>query len=441
MQIFKNPKIISLNFGNSNFQYLNNPMLVNGEQIINSFQNTIFENIGSGISKNDLLNKANIDSISLEKTLSILKKKDFISEGINKFQEPKPRIKNNSLSLWVHTSNKCNLACSYCYVTAEKNGKLMTDETLDKILQSAVETVRKNKVKRLRLKFAGGEPLLTFRSWSVKMEPLKNKLDELGVTLDIQIITNGTILSDSILEFIKCYNVGVGFSLDGYGIYQDKTRHFHNGKGSFDKVYQNLCKLRTAGIDPYITTVITEKNLEGLEEITKFFIEENLRFRFSIEKYNFPNIEKLIVELKKSYKLIEDNLSSYNNFLSHKLCDLSFDRPIVDTPCGVGASHASVNHNGNLHTCQTEQFEPEIGSVFTSNDILEVIKSQANVSELSKISESCKECTYKYNCSGGCPVTKVFNKSPFCHLFHAVIPDILKLRGRTILNEHIGNYN
>jgi uncharacterized protein len=277
--------------------------------------------------------------------------------------------------------------------------------------------------------------------WSSKVMALKNILEKTGAKLQIQIITNGTIISDSILKFIIEHNVGVGLSLDGFGAYQNKTRFFHNGNGSFEKVYKNLYKMREHSIDPYVTTVVSKQNLEGLEDITSFFVEENLRFRFSIEKYDFPDIPNLIDKLKASYHIIENRINKYQNFLSHILCDLSFDKPIFDTPCGVGVGHASVNFNGNIHTCQTEHFKAEIDNIFNDMDFLKTIQNQDRVIELPRISESCQECTYRHTCAGGCPVTKVYNKSPFCYLFHEIIPLILKIRGKTILNTFLNKYS
>jgi uncharacterized protein len=440
-KLYINPKVIKIEIENNQFFYLKNPFISNGEQVINTFQNNVFNNITNGISYLDLHSKLEVTDENLKKTLAVLQKKEFISLNTASFTKPLPREKSRTLSLWIHTSNKCNLACSYCYVSAEKEGKIMTEGVLDEVLSKVLDTVKKNDVKKLRLKFAGGEPLLTFHMWSKKIDYLKQNLEKTGAKLQIQIITNGTIISDSIIKFLVENEVGVGLSLDGFGTYQDQTRFFHNGKGSFEKVYKNLQTIRENGIDPYVTTVVSKQNIEGLEQITSFFVDENLRFRFSIEKYDFPDIVSLISKLKSSYQIIENRIDEYNQFLSHKLCDLSFDKPIFDTPCGVGVSHASVNFNGNIHTCQTEHFKSEIGNIFNDSDFLQTIQNQERVLELPKISESCQECSYKYTCAGGCPVTKVHNKSPFCYLFHEIIPIIFRIRGKSILNTFQNKYS
>jgi uncharacterized protein len=439
LRVYKNPKTIRIPIESNKFFYLKNPFIANGEQIINSFQDSIYAVINDGILFSELLEKTQTTEDNLRKTLSVLNKKEFINFN-SVFSLPSARNKTRLLSLWIHTSNKCNLSCPYCYVSAEKNGKLMSEGMLDEILKGILETVKKKDIKKLRLKFAGGEPLLTFHMWSKKIDEFKKSIEANNIELQIQIITNGTIISDSIIKFMIENDVGVGLSLDGYDNFQNETRFFHNGKGSFEKIQRNLNIIRENGIDPYITTVVSKKNLEGLEELTLFFIRENLRFRFSIEKYDYPNVTEVISKLKSVYHLIEKNIDNYSQFLSHKLCDLSFDKPIYDTPCGVGVSHASVNVNGNIHTCQTEHFKSEIGNVFTNADFLKTIQEQSRVLDLSKISESCKSCNYRYICAGGCPVTKVHNKSPFCYLFHEIIPIILRIRGKAILNTYQNKY-
>lgn len=434
VKLYKNQKTIKIEIETNKFYYLKNPLISNGEQIINQFQNSVHELIYDGVTFDDLLQRLSTTEDNLKKALNILQKKEFISYYTPYFSKPLPRDKNKTLSLWIHTSNKCNLACPYCYVSAEKNGKLMTEGVFDEVIAKVLETVKIKDIKVLRLKFAGGEPLLTFHMWSKRIDELRSNLEKTNARLQLQIITNGTIMSDSILKFIIENNVGIGLSLDGFEDYQNETRSFHNGMGSFNKILKNISILKENGIDPYITTVISKQNLEGIEQLTSFLINENLRFRFSIEKYDFPDINILISKLKSTYSLIDSKINNYQEFLSHKLCDLSFDKPIFDTPCGVGISHASVNHNGNLHTCQTEHFKNNIGNINDNHDFIDLIQNQPRANSLAKISESCKECNYRHICAGGCPVTKVYNKSPFCYLFHEIIPLILIIRGKAILN-------
>src|ERR1700761_6643372 len=74
------------------------------------------------------------------------------------------------LTVWVHTSNGCNLSCSYCYIPklrkalmpeqAERH--LMSEQISSTMVSSLVKVCQREGFGRLRLKFAGGEPTLNW---------------------------------------------------------------------------------------------------------------------------------------------------------------------------------------------------------------------------------------------------------------------------------------
>ena len=63
-----------------------------------------------------------------------------------------------TLSVWLHITNACNLRCDYCYVS-KANGR-MSLETGRAAVDAVVRSATRASFRRVKLKFAGGEPTL-----------------------------------------------------------------------------------------------------------------------------------------------------------------------------------------------------------------------------------------------------------------------------------------
>ena len=70
-------------------------------------------------------------------------------------------MQSRTLTAWLHVSNACNLACSYCYISKSAAG--MEERAglaaVDAVLNSAVE----HGFDAVKLKYAGGEASLNRR--------------------------------------------------------------------------------------------------------------------------------------------------------------------------------------------------------------------------------------------------------------------------------------
>lgn len=429
--LFPNPHALVLSL-RGGFFYAKNPLIAGGEQILNDFQHRVLRAVRPGSGFSDIAERLNCEARDVRRAIAALEQTDLVSQT-QYFRAPEAPSGRRSLSLWIHTSNACNLACPYCYVNAVKQGPKMSTEALQAAKRSILASVELRGINTVTLKIAGGEPLVVFREWKDEVEALKRDLESRGIVVHLHLLTNGTIASDNVIDYVIRNGIGVGLSIDGIGKRHNQTRFFHGGKPSFDIVVKNLRRYRRAGVRPYITAVVTTKNLQDLVSLTRFCIEENLGFRFSLQKGGVLDTDAIASALEPCYSAVEKALPGYDRFLSHTLCDLSFSKPIVDTPCGVGRSHASVNVDGSMHTCQTEHNKKAIGNVFEEVDLLSAIGGSEVADSLARIDRTCKTCRYRYLCAGGCPTFKTSNKSPFCQTFLQFIPTILRLRGLSML--------
>lgn len=421
------------------FYAIINPQIRNTLKVINEQQYNFLQAIKSG--NVDLFYTQNsISDDTKSQLIELFAKQEFIKSD-NNFSIEKLKSNPKNLNFWVHTSDDCNLRCSYCYIKTKETKLNMTSSTMELFKDKLIQTIRKYAIESVTLRLSGGEPLLQFAIWETFLDNLKNELENINCRLRIVFLTNLTFLNDKIIQFIKKHKIGIGVSLDGLENYHNNTRVFVNGKGSFNHTIKNIEKLLINGIEPSIMTVVSNSNIEGLPAFTEFLIEKKLVFRYSFVHGEGLHMDKLQTSLNKCYDILENAIDKGYMFTKyHKLADLKFFDISYQT-CGSGVSTGSLYHNGDMYFCQS-QFGSEnvVNSLNSDFDLLEIIKSGNSFNGI--LSSECNACNYRYICTGGCPLIRINGISPFCEIFKEFIPRYYKIAGKERLNiikKHINN--
>lgn len=155
----------------------------------------------------------------------------------------------------IHVTKECNCACTYCY-EQDKTSKYSWDE-IKKLLDDILE----HKTGKFTIEFLGGEPLMAF-------DHIKRAVAYFGSGVDFTITTNGTILTDEIVLFLKDNpNVRFSASLDGHR-YANFMRVFKEGDkcNTYDKVIKNLQWLQREGIEFSVHMVTHPYNVAFLSD-------------------------------------------------------------------------------------------------------------------------------------------------------------------------------
>ena len=336
-----------------------------------------------------------------------------------------------TLNLWIHATNKCNLACSYCYISTLQSSGGMSEAVRQALLNKLLYTVERKKLSLVKLRLAGGEPLLQFKQWKDFIVEAHDKFRNTGCQLQIAFVSNLTLLNDEMIAFAAQYHIEFGVSLDGVAHHHDATRVFHNGKGSFDLIRKGLDQLVSARIPVSTTTVVSDQNMEGLPDLTHYLVGLNIPFRYSIVKGVPVDREKLARYLSESYDIMEEHIGRGWQFSKkHQLCDLS-PTQLSTQACASGFSGGAVYNDGQVYFCHV-QFGSGAGiagNVFDNDrDLLEEIEGVAHFEGMR--STDCARCAYKHICSSGCPMYRVNGKDPNCGLYHRFLPRIFQLQGK-----------
>jgi MoaA/NifB/PqqE/SkfB family radical SAM enzyme len=192
-----------------------------------------------------------------------------------------PKMVPQKLDFLLHDlivrGNVCNLSCSYCTSTQaadDFDAKELKEPTKDRTSKSLIDCQKAlgmvdaflSRTTAPLLKVSGGE-LFLFRNSMELVEELSKRYAY------VQVLTNGTKLSDPIVERIaRLGNVGFNLSLDGH------TLEMNSSRWRSDRVMSKVMSafhsiLKSLG-EVELTNVITDVNVGGYEEFLNFLMHQ-----------------------------------------------------------------------------------------------------------------------------------------------------------------------
>lgn len=424
---FKSPHLLVKPI-DGKFYYAVNCTYPNSLRILNKAQFDVLFTIDNQSTISELCEKLSVEPNTLEGFLNLLSETEIIKFDQN-FTKPHKPNTPKALNFWIHTTNKCNLTCGYCYISTLNTTNGMVAETQRQLLKKLIETVENRKITNIKLRLAGGEPLGQFKSWKAFILDAKPKLKSLGCDLSVSFITNLTILTEEILAFSKANNISFGVSLDGLEQFNDASRKFRNGNGSFELIDKNVRKLLASDVPVTINTVVGNHNLEGLPSLTRYLINLDIPFRYSIVKGETVDAELLEKYLLESYEIMHEAIQTGWSFSNkHQFCDLKPNELGFQT-CTSGFSGGAIYVDGTMNYCHVHFGDKDQTSfsIFEEDlDLLEMIEQGSHIEDMK--SKDCSMCQYKAVCTSGCPVYRVNGKDPQCAIYHKFIPRIYELQ-------------
>ena len=217
--------------------------------------------------------------------------------------------------LTLQVTQQCNLRCEYCaysgiYKNRVHNNSNMDWETAKKAIDFFLSHSRDSK--EIALGFYGGEPLLQFPLIKRCVAYIEKQVE--GKNIRYAITTNGTLLTDEVIEFLEEHNVLLSLSLDGSKEEHDKHRKFQSGKGSFDLIMDRLRHLKERFPEYYkdITFMPVISADVDLKRVLHFFETDEL-LKNNTVRYNTlattglkPGMEDKVTYDEEKFDLVYD---------------------------------------------------------------------------------------------------------------------------------------
>jgi radical SAM additional 4Fe4S-binding domain len=310
---------------------------------------------------------------------------------------------------------ECNLACDYCYAGKGEYGNKgkMTEETARRAIDYILE--KPEKAIRYHIGFFGGEPLLNFSVMKMAAEYADSICSRKGISISFGLTTNGTILNDEILEFLKKYHVSVKVSMDGPKEIHDRYRKFANGSGSFDTIVSNLQEMIATlpeGISALVT--LTEQS-PRFDEIESYLKEVGFCNVISNHVSEYPTCKgsyhrkgvKPIVpanSLEDELKTFLERHSRDRIVSTYKDMQKSIQRILKTVRyynCSVGSHMIAIGINGDIYPCQrfVGMTAFKIGNV---HDGLVETQYAKFFNDFEATREACDLCWARTICGRGC---------------------------------------
>lgn len=378
-----------------------------------------------------------------------------------------PRNSNNKSDKRLGTlsflsSTNCNLKCKYCFANEgsynEELGRNMTIEQYKKTLANILEKYP-NGIKNIS--FFGGEPLLNFKQIKEFTDYCYSLFMEKGLEIPkFGLTTNGTLLTDEIIDFFEKYNFVIGVSIDGNKEINDNARisKIHNSS-VYDKVIKNLDNEKVLNRN-FRLTVQSTINKFHIQKYRKGIIKEWLEEMKNLNIYDIAFLpvctddddlkinedDKLILgKILDEYVefwfdlLVKDSYSDVSFIILGYIKDIVFGGYCED--CGV-YNQIFVNADGDMYPCHFFYHDRnlKLGNVNTLCENLDE-KVLLNLKSCTRKSNStCNTCLSRNLCSLWCrgenmmltKDTKTIGREVRCwaqnSLVESIIVNLVKIR-------------
>ncbi len=316
-------------------------------------------------------------------------------------------------------TEKCNLRCTYCYYNESQNERCadMSDEVREASLRYILKKTIEFKHDFIAITFFGGEPLLRFdvilKSVDFLKELVEKHRSELPENFELRfaINTNGTLLTNEIMEYLKQERFLIYISLDGPASRHDISRRTVNNKGTFDAIAPFIPALTKLNALPL--SVITRKNISGLTDSVKWFKEQGFVQVQNMVDFDghwtpedmdalaaeYTKLAQYWYELKKAkddfyVQIIHDHVLYHVLDLKKKKCS-----------CDILKGSIGIATNGNVFPCSrfisSKPNAPYLlGNVLDKEDhIFDGPVAQDVYKFLESDKKQCEGCGIKNRCS------------------------------------------
>lgn len=164
-----------------------------------------------------------------------------------------PLRKPKSLEVILKITERCNIACSYCYFFDARNKDFdkrpptISTSTVHRLASYLAEAADDFGLETVRVIIHGGEPLMYSKSKFREIcSSLHLALDG-RTSLQLSLQTNGMLLDTDWIALLDELEIQIGVSLDGDPATNDRHRVDHKGQGTYRRATDGLRALQTHG--------------------------------------------------------------------------------------------------------------------------------------------------------------------------------------------------
>lgn len=343
-----------------------------------------------------------------------------IVQGVGEAMAPGklPSIENFPLStIILNVNTGCNLSCTYCYkedLTTPAKGNRMDFETARASVDLLIEQSEGRD--RVNIVFFGGEPLSRLKLIKEVVAYAEEACAAAGKKTDFSLTTNGTLLTEAVIDWLDEHRFGIAISMDGPKAIHDQNRLTVGGKGTYDVVAKKAKMLlsryrsRPVGTRVTLTSGITDvigihdhlKNDLGFFEVGFAPATAGDDDSFNLSAEELAEVFENMKALGRQY--VEGALAGHNNGFAnmHQMMTDLHEGARKALPCGAGIGLLAVDGDGGLNLCHrfTGSDLPTFGTI--EDGIDKAALGSFLEDALDKDARGCGTCRIRSLCAGGC---------------------------------------
>jgi len=344
-----------------------------------------------------------------------------------------------ALTMTIAPTLACNFGCNYCF--ENQSTVRMSEETQKALLDFADR--RLNLSSKMLITWFGGEPTLC----TPIIERIQTGLLRLAEEHQVDpqpasIISNGYLLDGDMARFLK--NIGIveaQITLDGPPRVHDSRRRLRSGKGTFDRIIDNLEETSDI-LSVGIRINVDRENTEDAYEVVEILQERKILPKVKVYFAQVQSTGGACADIRDRCfgpeEFSRSQVQLYKNLMDKGIYHVEYPQVSGGVICGAVSNNSFViSPTGQLFKCWEEiSLDPakSVGDVFSSEltDIQRTSIDRFHAWNPFNFSE-CRECNILPICMGGCPIhgmnTGCVNKG-VCSPWKYNLREMLELRYR-----------
>ncbi|MFO7696437.1 MAG: radical SAM protein [Anaerolineae bacterium] len=350
--------------------------------------------------------------------------------------------------LLIVPTERCNLACSYCFASQHWAGPGRLDQSkAERAIDLFADLVDSGTIE-----FAGGEALLEADLVLDLVKYATASFEQRGKRVRCAIQTNATLMTEEILDRIKQLGIVVGVSLDGPQQLDDRTRTLANGGSSYPQVVRAIEQMQHLEIPFGVIAVISRGNYDRVPDILDHFQELGLQtfkmnavYRIGRAERGWADVGLEPAEFLQAHRAyldaVEDGSASlYEDNTRHMIDNLAtrmHPYRCMRSQCGAGKDFITVNPAGDLFACSRYRglAATRLGNITEIDSLRDLWRRNPYLVALDRRTvetiPECTRCDLKRFCEAGCALDtgwqpgEPFAPHPLCEYTRTAYREIL----------------
>jgi uncharacterized protein len=253
-------------------------------------------------------------------------------------------------------TQQCNLRCRYCYI--DKRATAMPIETALRVVDFAF--ARTPPGEQVDIGYFGGEPLLEFPLIRQITAAIKAHPDYRRERVVLSVISNGTLYSDAVGDYLDQEEIHLCLSCDGAPEVQDLARRYQSGKPTSVVVENNIRRALARFPDLRVNAVFgpeTVHRLPGTVDylaslgVTQIHLNPDYSAQWSAaDVADLPGVYAQVGDLYARYRMQERPL--FVSLIDSKIAVILRGGYQPGEMCRMGSAEFAYTPGGWIYPCE-----------------------------------------------------------------------------------------